>query len=58
MSVQKSWSELQIMARAARIVIDTLDALEEKDGAPLDAEILVDLGGRCRVGDRAAHGHG
>ncbi len=29
MSVQKSWSELQTMARAARIVIDTLDALEE-----------------------------
>jgi len=28
-SVQKSWSELQKMARAARIVIDTLDALEE-----------------------------
>lgn len=28
MSVQKSWSELQTMARAARIVIDTLDALE------------------------------
>jgi methionyl aminopeptidase len=28
-SIQKSWSELQIMARAARIVIDTLDALEE-----------------------------
>ena len=28
MSVQKSWSELQKMARAARIVIDTLDALE------------------------------
>jgi len=27
-SVQKSWSELQKMARAARIVIDTLDALE------------------------------
>ena len=29
MSVQKSWSELQTMARAARIVIDTLDALEQ-----------------------------
>ncbi len=28
MSVQKSWSELQTMARAARIVMDTLDALE------------------------------
>jgi methionyl aminopeptidase len=28
-SIQKSWSELQTMARAARIVIDTLDALEE-----------------------------
>jgi methionyl aminopeptidase len=27
-SIQKSWSELQTMARAARIVIDTLDALE------------------------------
>ncbi len=29
MSVQKSWSELQTMARAARLVIDTLDLLEE-----------------------------
>ncbi len=29
MSVQKSWSELQTMARAARLVIDTLDVLEE-----------------------------
>ena len=29
MSVQKSWSELQRMARACRIVVDTLDALEE-----------------------------
>jgi methionyl aminopeptidase len=29
MSIQKSWGELQTMARAARIVIDTLDALEE-----------------------------
>ena len=28
MSIQKSWSELQTMARAARIVIDTLDTLE------------------------------
>ena len=28
MSVQKSWSELQKMARSARIIIDTLDALE------------------------------
>ncbi len=28
MSVQKSWSELQAMARACRIVIDALDALE------------------------------
>ena len=28
MSVQKSWSELQTMARACRIVIDALDALE------------------------------
>jgi len=28
-SVQKSWSELQTMARAARLVIDTLDLLEE-----------------------------
>ena len=28
MSVQKSWSELQRMARSARIIIDTLDALE------------------------------
>ena len=28
MSVQKSWSELQTMARACRIVVDTLDALE------------------------------
>jgi len=28
MSVQKSWSELQKMARACRIVVDTLDALE------------------------------
>jgi methionyl aminopeptidase len=27
-SVQKSWTELQTMARAARVVIDTLDALE------------------------------
>jgi methionyl aminopeptidase len=27
-SVQKSWGELQTMARAARIVIDTLDVLE------------------------------
>jgi len=27
-SIQKSWSELQTMARAARIVIDTLDTLE------------------------------
>lgn len=29
MSVQKSWSELQTMARAARLVIETLDLLEE-----------------------------
>ena len=29
MSVQKSWAELQKMARACRIVIDTLDLLEE-----------------------------
>lgn len=29
MSVQKSWSELQRMARACRIVVDALDALEE-----------------------------
>ena len=29
MSVQKSWSELQTMARAAKLVIDTLDVLEE-----------------------------
>lgn len=29
MSVQKSWTELQTMARAARLVIDTLDLLEE-----------------------------
>ena len=29
MSVQKSWGELQTMARAARLVIDTLDILEE-----------------------------
>ena len=29
MSVQKSWSELQTMAKAARLVIDTLDLLEE-----------------------------
>ncbi len=28
MSFQKSWSELQKMARACRIVVDTLDALE------------------------------
>jgi methionyl aminopeptidase len=28
MSVQKSWSELQKMARACKIVVDTLDALE------------------------------
>jgi len=28
MSVQKSWNELQKMARACRIVVDTLDALE------------------------------
>jgi methionyl aminopeptidase len=28
-SVQKSWSELQTMARAARLIIDTLDLLEE-----------------------------
>ena len=28
MSVQKSWSELQTMARAARIVMDALDAVE------------------------------
>jgi len=28
-SVQKSWDELQTMARAARLVISTLDALEE-----------------------------
>ena len=28
MSVQKSWSELQKMARACRIVVDTLDLLE------------------------------
>jgi methionyl aminopeptidase len=28
MSVQKSWRELQTMARACRIVVDTLDALE------------------------------
>ena len=28
MSVQKSWSELQTMARAARLIIDTLDLLE------------------------------
>jgi len=28
-SVQKSWPELQKMARACRIVVDTLDALEE-----------------------------
>ena len=28
MSIQKSWSELQTMARAARIVMSTLDALE------------------------------
>ena len=28
MSVQKSWGELQKMARACRIVVDTLDALE------------------------------
>ena len=28
MSVQKSWSELQTMARANRIVVETLDALE------------------------------
>jgi methionyl aminopeptidase len=28
-SVQKSWSELQTMARAARLVIETLDLLEE-----------------------------
>ena len=28
MSVQKSWSELQTMARACRIVVDALDALE------------------------------
>jgi methionyl aminopeptidase len=28
-SVQKSWSELQTMARACRIVVDTLDVLEE-----------------------------
>ena len=29
MSVQKSWGELETMARAARLVIDTLDILEE-----------------------------
>lgn len=29
MSIQKSWSELQTMARAARLVIETLDLLEE-----------------------------
>jgi len=29
MSVQKSWAELQKMHRACRIVLDTLDALEE-----------------------------
>lgn len=28
MSVQKAWSELQTMARACRIVVDTLDVLE------------------------------
>ena len=28
MSIQKSWSELQTMARACRIVVDTLDLLE------------------------------
>ena len=28
MSIQKSWSELQVMARACRIVVDTLDLLE------------------------------
>ncbi len=28
MSIQKSWSELQTMARACRIVVDALDALE------------------------------
>ena len=29
MSVQKSWNELQKMARACRIVVDTLDVLEQ-----------------------------
>ncbi len=29
MSVQKSWSELQTMARACRIVVDTLEVLEQ-----------------------------
>lgn len=29
MSIQKSWAELQTMARAARLVIETLDLLEE-----------------------------
>ena len=29
MSVQKSWPELQKMARACRIVVETLDVLEE-----------------------------
>lgn len=29
MSIQKSWGELQTMARAARLVIETLDLLEE-----------------------------
>jgi methionyl aminopeptidase len=28
-SVQKSWSELQTMARACRIVVETLDVLEQ-----------------------------
>ncbi len=32
MSVQKSWSELQTMARACRIVVDALDALEAAAG--------------------------
>ena len=32
MSVQKSWSELQTMARACRIVVDALDVLEASAG--------------------------
>jgi methionyl aminopeptidase len=55
-SVQKSWSELQRMARACRIVVDTLDVLEQAAVPGVTTKELDQIAQDCieRAGARPA----